>query len=128
MKFIHQKRNIENRELILQRDTGKALLKTVMPLLMAMILMLAYNPVDGSRVGNLPGESGSAALTTAGSVRLLPYAPAAGTGNGTSVVVSQFVGGGDRVLMSIYRLVARVSLAAALIRGPLGADGMWAAI
>lgn len=54
-------------------DTGKALLKMVMPLLTAMILMLAYNLVDSIWVGNLPGESGYAALTTAGSVIILLY-------------------------------------------------------
>lgn len=77
-------------------NTGKALLKMVMPLLMAMILMLAYNLVDSIWVGNLLGESGYAALTTAGSISMLLYALTTGIGNGTSVVVSQLVGAGDK--------------------------------
>lgn len=77
-------------------DTGKALLKMVLPLFMAMILMLAYNLVDSIWVGNLLGESGYAALTTAGSVSILLYALTTGIGNGISVVVSQLVGAGDR--------------------------------
>lgn len=77
-------------------NTGKALLKMVMPLLMAMILMLAYNLVDSIWVGNLLGESGYAALTTAGSVSMVLYALTTGIGNGTSVVVSQLVGAGNK--------------------------------
>ena len=77
-------------------DAGKSLLKMVMPLFLAMVLMLAYTLVDSIWVGNLLGESGYAALTTAGSVSILLYALTSGIGNGTSVVVSQLVGAGDR--------------------------------
>lgn len=77
-------------------QTGRALCKMVVPLFMAMILMLAYNLVDSIWVGNLLGESGYAALTTAGSVSILLYALTTGIGNGTSVIVSQLVGAGDR--------------------------------
>lgn len=79
-----------------QEQTGKALLKMVMPLFAAMLLMLSYNMVDSIWVGNLLGESGYAALTTAGTVSILPGALATGIGNGTSVLVSQLVGAGDR--------------------------------
>ncbi|MDO5574744.1 MAG: MATE family efflux transporter [bacterium] len=77
-------------------NTGKALLKMVMPLFMAMILMLAYTLVDSIWVGNLLGENGYAALTTAGSVSIILYAITTGIGNGTSVIVSQLVGAGNK--------------------------------
>lgn len=77
-------------------DTGKTLLQMVMPLLVATILMLAYNLVDSIWVGNLLGESGYAALTTAGSVSIVLYALTTGIGNGISVVVSQLVGAGNK--------------------------------
>ena len=68
----------------------------VLPLLIAMVLMLAYSLVDSIWVGNLLGEKGYAALTTAGSISILLYAVTMGIGNGTALVVSQLVGGGDR--------------------------------
>lgn len=77
-------------------NANNALFQMVMPLFMAMILMLAYNLVDSIWVGNLLGESGYAALTTAGSISILLYAITTGIGNGTSVVVSQLVGAGDK--------------------------------
>lgn len=77
-------------------DARKSLFRMVMPLFVAMILMLAYNLVDSVWVGNLLGENGYAALTTAGSVSILLYAITMGIGNGTSVIVSQSVGAGDR--------------------------------
>ncbi len=77
-------------------DARKSLWKMVMPLLAAMVLMLAYNLVDSIWVGNLLGESGYAALTTAGSVSILLYALTTGIGNGTSVIVSQLAGAGER--------------------------------
>ena len=76
--------------------TGKALLKMVIPLFLAMVLMMAYNLVDSVWVGNLLGENGYAALTTAGSVSMLLYALTTGIGNGTAVVVSRLVGCGDK--------------------------------
>lgn len=77
-------------------DAGKAILQMVIPLLVATILMLAYNLVDSIWVGNLLGESGYAALTTAGSISMLLYALTTGIGNGTAVVISQLVGAGER--------------------------------
>ena len=77
-------------------DARKSLFRIVIPLFVAMILMLAYNLVDSVWVGNLLGENGYAALTTAGSVSILLYAITMGIGNGTSVIVSQSVGAGDR--------------------------------
>ncbi len=76
-------------------ETGRSLLKMVMPLFAAMVLMMAYNLVDSVWVGNLLGEGGYAALTTAGSVSMILYALTMGIGNGTAVVVSQLVGAGD---------------------------------
>lgn len=73
-------------------NTGKALFKMAMPLFLATVLMLAYNLVDSIWVGNLLGENGYAALTTAGSVSLLLYALTNGIGNGTAIVMSRLVG------------------------------------
>ena len=77
-------------------STGKSLFKMVMPLFMATVLMLAYTLVDSIWVGNLLGESGYAALTTASSVSLILYALTSGMGTGTSILVSQLVGKNDR--------------------------------
>lgn len=77
-------------------NTKKMLCKMVVPLFLAMLLMLAYNLVDSIWVGNLLGENGYAALTTAGSVSILLYALTTGIGNGTSVVISQLVGAKDK--------------------------------
>ena len=86
-----------NREIdFISGNARKALWKMIMPLFVAMLLMLAYNLIDSIWIGNLLGENGYAALTTAGSVSILLYAVTMGIGNGTSVVVSQLVGAEDR--------------------------------
>ncbi|MCR4591220.1 MAG: MATE family efflux transporter [Lachnospiraceae bacterium] len=77
-------------------DAGKSLLKMVIPLFAAMVLMMAYNLVDSVWVGNLLGESGYAALTTAGAVSMILYALTTGISNGVAIVVSRLVGEGDR--------------------------------
>ncbi|MCR5735249.1 MAG: MATE family efflux transporter [Lachnospiraceae bacterium] len=77
-------------------ETVLSLLKMALPLLAATVLMLAYSLVDSIWVGNLLGENGYAALTTAGSVSLLLYALTTGISNGTSIIISQLIGAGDK--------------------------------
>ena len=76
--------------------TGRSLIKMFFPIFAATVLMLAYTLVDSIWVGNLLGEAGYAALTTAGSISLLLYAFTTGIGNGTSIIISQLVGTGDK--------------------------------
>ena len=72
--------------------TLKALLAMVVPVLLSMILMMAYNMVDSLWIGNLLGEQGYAALTDSTSVILILNALALGSGNGISILVSQVTG------------------------------------
>ena len=44
-------------------DTNKSLIRMFAPLMVAMILLMIYNMVDGLWVGNLLGEQGMSALT-----------------------------------------------------------------
>lgn len=80
----------------LNGNTKTSLMKMVLPLFAAMVLMLAYNMVDSIWVGNILGENGYAALTTAGSISIILNAIAMGISNGASIVVSQLVGKGKQ--------------------------------
>ena len=93
-------------------NTGKALFQMAMPLFLATVLMLAYNLVDSIWVGNLLGENGYAALTTAGSVSILLYAFTTGVGNGTAIVVSRLVGNKDE--KKIRKITGAILLISAL--------------
>lgn len=120
MNDIHSERtkNMKKKIDFVNEETRTALCKMVVPLFMAMILMLAYNLVDSIWVGNLLGEGGYAALTTAGSVSILLYALTTGIGNGISAIISQLVGAGDRKKteeMIGTVLVISVAFAAAVI-------------
>ena len=66
--------------------TGRSLIKMFFPIFAATVLMLAYTLVDSIWVGNLLGETGYAALTTAGSISLILYAFTTGIGNGTCLL------------------------------------------
>lgn len=78
----------------IEGKTGKCLMRMVIPLLISMILMMAYNMVDSLWVGNLLGENGYAALTTSTAVILILNAIAMGAGNGVSIFISHIVGAG----------------------------------
>lgn len=80
----------------IEGKTGKCLVQMVGPLLLSMILMMAYNMVDSLWVGNLLGEAGYAALTTSTAVILILNAIAMGAGNGVSILISQIVGAGKK--------------------------------
>ena len=68
----------------------------VLPLLIAMVLNMAYNLVDSLWIGNLLGETAYAALTNATPLILILNAIAMGATNGVAILLSQAVGAGDR--------------------------------
>lgn len=73
-------------------NTKKSLFAMTLPLLISMILTMAYNLVDSLWVGNLMGEQGYAALTNSATIVMILSAIAMGTSNGVSILVSQAVG------------------------------------
>lgn len=77
-------------------STKKSLAAMVLPLLIAMVLNMAYNLVDSLWIGNLLGETAYAALTNATPLILILNAIAMGTTNGVAILLSQAVGAGDR--------------------------------
>lgn len=77
-------------------DTNKGLIKMVIPLLLAMILAMAYNLVDSLWVGNLLGEKGYAALTNSTAIVSILSAIAMGSSNGITILVSQTIGAGKK--------------------------------
>ncbi len=70
----------------------KNLFTMVTPLFLAMCLTMMYNMVDSLWVGNLLGEQRYAALTSSTSLILILNAIAMGTGNGSSILISQMLG------------------------------------
>lgn len=76
--------------------TKKSLAAMVLPLLLAMVLNMAYNLVDSLWIGNLLGETAYAALTNATPLILILNAIAMGATNGVAILLSQAVGAGDR--------------------------------
>ena len=77
-------------------NTKKSLDAMVLPLMIAMILNMAYNLVDSLWIGNLLGETAYAALTNATPLILILNAIAMGATNGVAILLSQAVGAGDR--------------------------------
>lgn len=77
-------------------STKKSLAAMVLPLLIAMVLNMAYNLVDSLWIGNLLGETAYAALTNATPLILILNAIAMGATNGVAILLSQAVGAGDR--------------------------------
>ena len=72
-------------------NTTKALLKMFFPLMMAMILTMAYSMVDSLWVGNLLGKAGLSALTASTAVVLIINSLSMGIGNGVSVMMDSFL-------------------------------------
>lgn len=106
--------------------TLKALLAMVVPVLLSMILMMAYNMVDSLWIGNLLGEQGYAALTDSTSVILILNALALGSGNGISILVSQVTGAGkkektNKIIGAIVVMAAVFSIVIAII----AESGLW---
>lgn len=80
----------------IHESTKKSLAAMVLPLLIAMVLNMAYNLVDSLWIGNLLGETAYAALTNATPLILILNAIAMGATNGVAILLSQAVGAGDR--------------------------------
>ena len=77
-------------------DTNKSLIRMFAPLMVAMIMLMIYNMVDGLWVGNLLGEQGMSALTAGTAIVLFLNSISMGVGNGISVMVANLVGADDR--------------------------------
>lgn len=77
-------------------NVNRNLIMMVLPLLVSMILMMAYNLVDSIWVGKLLGEEGYAALTSSTSIILILNSIAMGAGNEVSIQISQAVGAGNQ--------------------------------
>lgn len=95
--------------------TNQALIKMVVPLLLAMILMMAYNLVDSLWVGNLLGEEAYAALTNSTAIVMILSAIAMGSSNGVAILVSQAIGAGkkkeaDSIIATILMMSAVFSI------------------
>ncbi|MDD6795041.1 MAG: MATE family efflux transporter [Clostridiaceae bacterium] len=77
---------------------GKArscLFKVFVPLMIAMILNMAYNLVDSIWIGNILGEEAMAALTSATPIILILTSIGMGSTNGLVIILSQAIGAKD---------------------------------
>ncbi len=79
-----------------KENTRKTLFKMFLPVMLAMLLNLAYNLVDSLWIGNLLGDESLAALTSSTPVISITYSFAAGLTSGMSILLAQAVGSGDR--------------------------------
>lgn len=75
--------------------TRSGLFKMTIPLIVAMMLNMAYNLVDSLWIGNLLGENAMAALTSSTPIILLLTSIGMGAANGLSIVLSQAIGAND---------------------------------
>ncbi|QNK39459.1 MATE family efflux transporter [Caproicibacter fermentans] len=78
-----------------EEKTTSGLMKMALPLLMALVLNMAYNLVDSLWIGNLLGESAMAALTSSTPIILILTALGMGASNGLSIPLSQAIGAKD---------------------------------
>lgn len=76
--------------------TSKALFKMFMPMMIGMILNLAYNLVDSLWIGNLLGDTALAALTNATPIVTLLFSFGMGITNGMSIMLSQKVANNNK--------------------------------
>lgn len=76
-------------------NTKKCLLAMTIPMIMAMLLNMAYNLVDSLWIGNLLGEKAYAALTNSTPIILILTSIAMGATNGISILLSQAIGAKD---------------------------------
>lgn len=75
-----------------EEKTTSGLMKLTLPLLMALVLNMAYNLVDSLWIGNLLGENAMAALTSSTPLILILTALGMGASNGLSIPLSQALG------------------------------------
>lgn len=76
----------------------KLLLTMGIPMILSMMLQALYNIVDSAFVSNMPetGDAAFTALTIAFPVQMLIIAISIGTGVGVNVLLSRYLGEGDR--------------------------------
>lgn len=79
-----------------KEKTSAGLIKMAVPLLIAMILNMAYNIVDSLWIGNLLGEEAMAALTSATPIVLILTSIGMGATNGLTILLSQAIGAKDK--------------------------------
>lgn len=77
-------------------DTKKTLFKMFIPMMIGMILNLAYNLVDSLWVGNLLGDTALAALTNVTPIITLLFSFAMGITNGMGILLSQKIANKDK--------------------------------
>lgn len=75
--------------------TSSGLLKMAIPLLIAMILNMAYNIVDSLWIGNMLGKEAMAALTSATPIILIMCSVGMGATNGLTILLSRAIGSKD---------------------------------
>lgn len=75
--------------------TSTGLLQMAVPLMIAMLLTMAYNLVDSLWIGNMLGENAMAALTNATPIILLLTSIGMGATNGLAILLSQAIGAKD---------------------------------
>ncbi len=97
--------------------TRTGLFKLTVPLIVAMMLNMAYNLVDSLWIGNLLGENSMAALTSSTPIILLLTSIGMGATNGLAILLSQAIGAKDntktkRILST--SLISTVALCIAL--------------
>ncbi len=97
--------------------TRSGLFKMTVPLIVAMMLNMAYNLVDSLWIGNLLGENAMAALTSSTPIILILTSIGMGATNGLAILLSQAIGAKDntrtqRILST--SLISTVALCIAL--------------
>ncbi|WP_324823892.1 MATE family efflux transporter [Sinanaerobacter sp. ZZT-01] len=79
----------------MNEKTRNGLFKMTIPLIVAMMLNMAYNLVDSLWIGNLLGENAMAALTSSTPIILLLTSIGMGATNGLVILLSQAIGAKD---------------------------------
>lgn len=103
----------------INEKTGKALFRMFVPMMIGMVLNLAYNLVDTLWIGNMLGDTALAALTNATPIVQLLYSFGMGISNGMGIILAGKVAEGKRDEQSgiisstlLYTLVASIVLVA----------------
>ncbi len=92
------------------------------PLIIGNLLQLTYNTVDSLVVGNYVGVAALGAVGTSGSPMSAVFCIFLGIGTGASILVSQFIGAGDRE--NVKKVVATAGSALLAVALPLTAAGV----
>ena len=97
----------------------KQILAFMIPLLIGNVAQQLYNTVDSIVVGNYLGDHALAAVGSAGPIMQLLIILFVGIGTGATILVSQYIGAGDRdgVSRSVGNCVILTLIAALVITG-----------